>query len=91
MRRIPVLAWVLIAVGVVFVVLATIYLTTTAPDLPSFIPGHVENVARERKYSKRGLASFAVALVAFAAAAYTTWLKVKPARSSSVSSAEPSV
>jgi hypothetical protein len=52
-------------------VIAVIYLTTTAPDLPSFIPGHVEHVKHARKYSKRGIAAIAVAVAAFVGVFYT--------------------
>ena len=70
MRRISPLSWVLIVVGILFVVVGVIYLTTAAPDLPSFIPGHVAHVKHARKYSKRGIAAIAVAVAAFAGAFY---------------------
>jgi uncharacterized membrane protein len=91
MRRISPITWVLIAVGLLFVALGIIYFTTVAPDLPSFIPGHVEHVKRARKYSKRGIASIVVAVVAFGAAYYAGWVRTKSASSASASSAEPSV
>jgi hypothetical protein len=91
MRRISPIAWALIVVGLVFVALAIIYFTTTAPDLPSFIPGHVEKVRHARKYNKRGIASVVVAVLAFGAAYYAGWVRTKPASSASESSAEPRV
>jgi amino acid permease len=70
MRRISPLSWLLILVGVVFLVVGVIYLTTTAPDLPGFIPGHVAHVKHARKYSKRGIAAIVVAVAAFAGVFY---------------------
>jgi hypothetical protein len=67
-RRVSPLSWLLIVVGVLFVVLGVIYLTVAAPDLPSFIPGHVEHVRRARRYNKRGIAAIVVAVAAFAGA-----------------------
>jgi uncharacterized membrane protein len=72
MRRISVLGWVLIVIGVVLLVVGVIYATTTAPNLPGFLPGHVAHAGRARKYSKRALASFVLAIVAFGAAAAVT-------------------
>ena len=71
MRRISPLSWLLIVIGLLFVALAVIYFTTAAPDLPSFIPGHVEHVKHARKYSKRGIAAIVVAVAAFAGVYYT--------------------
>jgi hypothetical protein len=71
MRRVSLLSWLLLVVGLLFVVLGVIYLTIVAPDLPSFIPGSVDHpVTRERTYNKRGIASFVVAAVAFAGVYY---------------------
>jgi len=70
MRRISPIGWLLIVLGLLFVAIGVIYLTTTAANLPSFIPGHVAH-ADSGKYKKRGLASIVVALVAFAGAYYT--------------------
>ena len=52
-------------VGLLFVAIGVIYLTTTAANLPSFVPGHVAH-ADSGKYKKRGVASIVVALAAFA-------------------------
>jgi amino acid permease len=70
MRRISPIGWLLIAIGLVSVVVGVIYLTTTAANLPSFLPGHVGH-ADSGKYKKRGVASIVVALVAFAGVYYT--------------------
>jgi hypothetical protein len=70
MRRISPIGWLLIALGLVSVVIGVIYLTTTAANLPSFIPGHVAH-ADSGKYKKRAVASIAVALAAFAGVYYT--------------------
>ena len=66
LRRLSPLSWLLIVVGVLFVVLGIIYLTVAAPDLPSFIPGAIDHaVKRKRTYSKRGIASLVVAAGCF--------------------------
>ena len=65
MRRLSPLSWLLIVVGVIFLVVGIINLTTTAPNLPGFIPGHVTHVKHARKYSKRGIAAVLVAAAAF--------------------------
>jgi amino acid permease len=65
MRRVSAVGWLLIVVGVLLVVLGVIYFTTTAANLPSFIPGHIGH-ADSGKYKKRGVASIVVALIAFA-------------------------
>jgi hypothetical protein len=70
MRRISPIGWLLIVLGLLFVAIGVIYLTTTAANLPTFIPGHVAH-ADSGKYKKRGLASIVVALAAFAGAYYT--------------------
>ena len=66
MRRISPLSWVLIVIGVLFLILGIIYLTTTAPDLPGFIPGSIDHaVKRARTYSKRGIAALLISLGCF--------------------------
>ena len=71
LRRISPLSWLLIVVGLLFVVLGIIYLTTAATDLPSFIPGAVDRVVKhKRNYSKRGIASLVVAGAAFVGVYY---------------------
>jgi Na+/proline symporter len=79
MRRISPIGWLLIIVGVLFVVLGIIYLTSTPPNLPSFVPGALAhpkpNHKYTHKYTKRAIASFAVAAVAFAGAYYADFRK----------------
>jgi amino acid permease len=70
MRRISPLSWLLIVVGLAFLVLGVIYLTITGPNLPSFIPGHVGPVKNAGHYNKRGVASLAVAVAAFVGVYY---------------------
>ncbi len=72
MRKIPLLTWVLLAVGIVFVAVAIVYLSFKADDLPSFFPGHVAPVAGAAKYTKRATAAIIVAVIAFAAAFFTS-------------------
>ena len=75
MRRLSPLSWLLLVLGVVALVVGIIYLTTTAPNLPGFIPGHIAHVRRARKYSKRGIAAVLVALAAFFGVWYTDFRK----------------
>jgi uncharacterized membrane protein len=70
MRRISPLSWLLIVVGIAFVVVGVIYLTITAPNLPGFIPGHVAHARHARHYTKRGIAAVIVALAAFVGVFY---------------------
>ena len=64
MRRISPISWILIAAGIVFAVVAVIYLTTTANNIPSFFPGHV-HLRHAGKYTKRGIAAIFAAVVCF--------------------------
>ena len=64
------LTWLLIAVAVVFVVIAVVYLVTAANALPSFFPGHAAHVTKH--HTKHGLAALAVAVVALIGAWFTT-------------------
>jgi uncharacterized membrane protein len=70
MRRISPVGWLLIVIGVIFLIVGIIYATTTAPNLPGFIPGHVGHAKHARKYSKRAVASVVVAILAFGGAYY---------------------
>jgi hypothetical protein len=70
MRRLSPLSWVLIVVGLAFLVVGVLYLTTTASNLPSFIPGHVAHVKHAGKHSKRGIAAIVVAVAAFGGVFY---------------------
>jgi amino acid permease len=48
--------------------LGLIYAIFTAPDLPSFVPGHVGHVRHENRYWKRMLACFIASGLLFALA-----------------------
>jgi predicted membrane channel-forming protein YqfA (hemolysin III family) len=78
MRRLSPISWVLIVVGLVFLAVGVIYFAYTAPDLPSFIPGHVGRVAHANHYTKRGVAGIAVAALAFIGAFVATWKRPSP-------------
>lgn len=71
------LTWLLIAVAVVFVVIAVVYLVTAANALPSFFPGHAAHATKH--HTKHGLAALAVAVVALIGA----WFTTAPARTTS--------
>jgi hypothetical protein len=66
-RRFSVLGWLLIVIGLVFVAIGIVYFGVRAPNLPSFLPGHVTGTAGGR-YWKRGVVAFVLAIVAFAGA-----------------------
>jgi amino acid permease len=78
MQRISPLSWLLIVVGLAFAALCVIYLTLTAPNLPSFVPGHVGHVLHARHYKKRAAVSLAVAVVAFAGAFWNEFRRRTP-------------
>jgi amino acid permease len=60
----------LVLVGIAFVVLGLIYLTTGANNLPSFMPGHDAHVTRH--HAKHGIAMFGLAALAWVGAWFTT-------------------
>jgi hypothetical protein len=66
----PWVTWLLIAVGVLCVIAAAVYLTKPASQLPSFFPGH--DAAVHGKHFKHGLAMIGLAVVCGAAAWFTT-------------------
>jgi hypothetical protein len=68
------LTGVLIVVGILFVVVAVIYFTTSAADLPSVLPGHKANSTRH--HTKHGTAMLGLAVVAWIGA----WFSTAPAR-----------
>lgn len=72
MRKIPWLTWVLIVVGIVLVAVAIVYFSFKADDIPSFFPGHAAPSPRAGTYWKRGIAALVVAVIAFAAAFFTS-------------------
>jgi len=74
MRRISPIGWALIAIGVVLVVIGILYMTQLPPDLPGFLPGALAHPkphhVYKHKFTKRGIAAFIVAAVAFIGAYY---------------------
>jgi amino acid permease len=64
------LTWLLIAVALVFVLLAIVYFVTPANQLPSVFPGHTAHATRH--HTKHGLAALGVAVVALIGAWFTT-------------------
>jgi amino acid permease len=64
------LTWLLIAVAVVFVVIAVVYLVTAANQLPSFFPGHAPHATKH--HTKHGLAALGLAVLALIGAWFTT-------------------
>jgi hypothetical protein len=90
MRRLSPISWVLIVIGLVFVAVGIVYFTVTAPDLPGFVPGHVDHAVHARHYTKRGIAAFVVAAVAFVAAFFfATWNRPARGRGGRVASTLP--
>jgi len=71
LRPVAVLA---LVVAAACVVIAVVYVTTAASDLPGFFPGH--QAGSPHKHVKHGLAFVGLALVALAAA----WFTSAPAR-----------
>lgn len=55
----------LLVVGVALLGVGIIYFTATAPNLPSFVPGHVSHVRHARHYTKRGIVAVVLAALAF--------------------------
>ena len=74
-----------IALGIVMIVVAVIYFTSTAHGLPSFFPGHVGagDTEANHHHTKHGIAALVVALGCFAFA----WFQTGPKTSSAGSSA----
>ena len=64
------LTWLLIAVAIVFVVIAVVYFVTAANQLPSFFPGHTAHATKH--HTKHGLAALGVAVLALIGAWFTT-------------------
>jgi hypothetical protein len=65
--------WLLIVLGVLFVAAGVVYLSRPASQLPSFFPGH--DAAVHGKHFKHGLAMFGLAVLAWAAAWFSTGAK----------------
>jgi hypothetical protein len=64
------LTWLLIALGLLFVVLAVVYFVTPANQLPSVFPGHDAHLTRH--HTKHGLVMLGLAVVSWAGAWFTT-------------------
>jgi hypothetical protein len=68
------LTWLLLALVVVFIVLAVVYFVTPAESLPSVLPGH--DAALTRHHTKHGIAMLGLAVLA----AVGAWFTTAPAR-----------
>ncbi|MCU1448457.1 MAG: hypothetical protein JWP02_627 [Acidimicrobiales bacterium] len=64
------LTWLLLAVAVVFLILAVVYFVTPANQLPSVLPGHT--VKATRHHTKHGIAMLGLAVLACIGAWFTT-------------------
>jgi uncharacterized membrane protein len=64
--------WALIALAIVFIVLAVVYFTTAASDLPAFAPGH--QAGSDKTHTKHGLAMLGLAAVSLVGA----WMTSSP-------------
>jgi hypothetical protein len=64
----------LVVLGVILVIVALIYFTQSASDLPAFFPGHAANVAKH--HTKHGIAMLGLAVLAFIGA----WFSSAPDR-----------
>ena len=60
----------LIVLGLLFAAVGVVYLAKTAAQLPSFFPGHQAGSAHH--HSKHALAAFALAIVSWAGAWFST-------------------
>jgi hypothetical protein len=60
----------LIALGVIFAAVGVLYLAKTAGQLPAFLPGHQAGSAHH--HTKHALAAFALAILSWAGAWFTT-------------------
>ena len=60
----------LIVLGLLFAVVGVVYLAKTAAQLPSFFPGHQAGSAHH--HSKHALVAFALAIVSWAGAWFST-------------------
>jgi len=66
----PWVTWLLVVVALLCVVAAVVYMTKPASQLPSFFPGY--DAAVHGKHFKHGLGMIGLAVIAGAAAWYTT-------------------
>jgi cytochrome b561 len=64
------LTWLLLAVAVVLVVIAVVYFTRDAANLPGFFPGHQAGLTKT--HTKHGLAALVLAVVALIGAWFSS-------------------
>ena len=69
----------LIALGVIFAGLGVMYLAKTAGQLPAFPPGH--QAGSGHHHTKHALAAFALAILSWAGAWFTTGKRARSAAS----------
>ena len=69
----------LIALGVIFAGLGVLYLAKTAGQLPAFLPGH--QAGSGHHHTKHALAAFALAILSWAGAWFTTGKRARSAAS----------
>jgi hypothetical protein len=62
----------LLVVGAVLLAVGIVYLTVTAPHLPSFIPGRAVHAHHARHYNKRGILAIVLAAIAFIGAYFVS-------------------
>ena len=67
----------LIVLGVIFAGLGVLYLAKTAGQLPAFLPGHQAGSAHH--HTKHALAAFALAILSWAGAWFTTGKRARSA------------
>jgi hypothetical protein len=69
----------LIVLGVIFAGLGVLYLAKTAGQLPAFLPGH--QAGSGHHHTKHALAAFALAILSWAGAWFTTGKRARSAAS----------
>ena len=67
----------LLILGVIFAALGVLYLAKTAAQLPAFLPGHQAGSAHH--HTKHALAAFALAILSWAGAWFTTGKRARSA------------
>ena len=69
----------LIALGVIFAGLGVLYMAKTAGQLPAFLPGH--QAGSGHHHTKHALAAFALAILSWGGAWFTTGKRARTAAS----------
>jgi len=67
----------LLILGVIFAALGVLYLARTAGQLPAFLPGH--QAGSGHHHTKHALAAFALTILSWAAAWFTTGKRTRSA------------